>query len=67
MGRTADMVNRQRTVKGIYISCTGCNTEMEIEKPVTVNVPYCGSCGKIVLDVTQKYCCWCGCKFDGQD
>jgi hypothetical protein len=31
---------------------------------VQMDMPYCGDCGKIVFDCQQKYCCWCGGKFE---
>lgn len=38
-------------------------TEERISNSRT-ELPYCGSCGKCVLDLQQNYCMWCGNKFE---
>lgn len=44
--------------------CPECNHEYQTGSQTELNMPYCGECGKIVLDATQIYCCWCGCEFN---
>lgn len=43
-----------------YITCPECKTEIQIAKPVEGDYPYCGGCGKVVLDAEQSFCGWCG-------
>jgi len=43
--------------------CPDCGRK-EIKTPIMTNMPYCSGCHKIVLDCTQKYCCWCGVEFE---
>ena len=38
----------------------GRGKEIEIEHPVKLKLPYCGFCGKTLLDANQNYCGWCG-------
>lgn len=62
----AKMVMRLRHVGGYrYVRCENCRHEMQTEKPIQLHMPYCGECGMIVLDLMQKYCCWCGSEFTG--
>jgi len=45
--------------------CEKCNEVVEItKKHIELEMPYCGECGKIVLDLAQNYCCWCGESFE---
>jgi hypothetical protein len=63
----AKIIHRERHVGGYrYVNCPECKTEIQTEKPILLPMPYCGECGMIVFDAAQKFCCWCGCKFDGQ-
>jgi len=42
--------------------CESCNKEVEITKGkfIELEMPYCNNCGKIIFDLNQNYCCWCG-------
>ncbi|KJD43383.1 hypothetical protein QD47_23045 [Paenibacillus terrae] len=40
--------------------CTNCGHVDHTGGEATITLPYCGACGKVVLDITQKFCCWCG-------
>lgn len=48
-----------------YVNCPECQTEIETNHPVQLDMPYCSDCKMIVLDANQKYCCWCGVEFKG--
>ncbi len=62
---TAKIIPRKRTVGSYkYNECENCGHENAIEKPLRTDMPYCGYCGKIVLDAAQNYCCWCGSEFE---
>ena len=42
---------------------TVCKCGEIIEKghpEYALEMPYCSYCGKIILDINQNYCCWCG-------
>jgi len=44
--------------------CETCKKEIPITASnIELEMPYCSECGKIVLDCSQNYCCWCGEKF----
>ena len=59
------MVSKKRINGGYkYVQCPKCGEEIQTSKPIELNLPYCSSCGKIVLDAAQIYCCWCGEKFE---
>lgn len=61
----AEIVHKERIVGGYeYKQCPTCKTEIEIRHPSEMHMPYCSDCGRIVLDAEQKYCCWCGMKFN---
>jgi len=61
----AKMVYKNRVMGGYkYVSCPKCNYEIEVNHPIELGMPYCSDCDGIVLDATQKYCCWCGEKFE---
>lgn len=60
----AKMMHRDRITGGYeYMRCPKCHTEIEINHPIKVRMPYCSECGRIILDAEQRYCCWCGAKF----
>lgn len=45
--------------------CQQCKAKVPITNSVIrIEMPYCNNCGKIVFDLNQKYCCWCGEKFE---
>lgn len=41
-------------------TCTQCGHLDHTGSESTLDLPYCGACGKVVLDINQSYCCWCG-------
>jgi hypothetical protein len=49
------------------VVCPHCEKDFQHGTRTEMPMPYCGNCGKIVLDASQKFCGWCGCKFDGQE
>ena len=62
--KLATMILKKRITGGYkYVKCE-CGKEIEVSKPIELKMPYCSSCGKIVLDAAQIYCCWCGEKFE---
>jgi hypothetical protein len=61
----AKMVYHKKVCGGYkYVDCPTCKSSIEISRSCELEMPYCGSCGKIVLDAAQKYCCWCGKAFN---
>lgn len=61
----AEMIYKSRSLGGHrYKTCPNCHHEIETEHPIRLDMPYCGDCGKIVLDANQQYCCWCGERFE---
>jgi transcription elongation factor Elf1 len=61
------IVLKKRTVGGYkYSKCEECKHEKMIEKPIQLDLPYCGSCGKSVEDANQKFCGWCGIQFESE-
>lgn len=61
----AEIVCYTRLVGGYkYMNCPHCDGVVEVDKPRKLSMPYCSDCGKIVLDATQVYCCWCGKRFE---
>ena len=52
--------------KYVTAKCRYCRVESEIQidKPVKLDLPYCSNCNKIVFDCTQNFCCWCGEEFE---
>lgn len=40
--------------------CPKCNHAYQTVGERLVSLPYCGACGKTVLDLNHKYCGWCG-------
>jgi hypothetical protein len=60
----AKIVYEKRVAGGYeYIKCPTCKTEIETRHPIELELPYCGDCGRMVLDAEQVYCCWCGQEF----
>ena len=62
----AEIILKRRLAMGHnHIDCPHCG---KVARPVSpgiyLDMPYCGECGKVVLDAGQKYCCWCGTKFE---
>lgn len=43
-----------------HVSCPNCGAEVVSSKPDEGNFPYCGGCGKVILDISQPFCGWCG-------
>lgn len=63
----ARIIYKERHIGGYkYTQCPRCNHEFEIEHPMEFKMPYCSTCGKIILDAAQNYCCWCGEKIEEQ-
>lgn len=61
----AKIIYKNRSHGGYkYTSCPICNNTVEVDRPVQLEMPYCGDCGMIVLDCSQKFCCWCGAAFE---
>jgi Zn ribbon nucleic-acid-binding protein len=59
------IILRKRHIGGYkYRNCPDCKTEIETEHPIRIEMPYCGSCGKSVEDISHKYCGWCGSEFE---
>lgn len=59
----AKIIDKKRLNGGYkYVKCE-CDKEIEIDKPMTLKLPYCSECNKIVFDANQNYCCWCGSYF----
>lgn len=60
------VVHRHRVLGGYkYATCPTCKTEIKTEQPCEGDYPYCGGCGKVILDAEQPFCGWCGRKLDG--
>jgi transcription elongation factor Elf1 len=51
---------KSRNISGKYFTCPECKVETQIQKPLTLNSPYCGACGKSIEDAAHKFCGWCG-------
>ena len=61
MTHESTVIWRLRNIGGFeYQTCSNCGHEDEIQRPTRTELPYCGSCGKAVLDIAQNYCGWCG-------
>ncbi len=48
-----------------YAQCPNCynpllHNSIVSDKPFESLIPYCGHCGKVIFDISQNYCCWCG-------
>ncbi len=64
----AEIILRSRSVgNDRYVQCPECRHDIQIEAQTRLDMPYCSSCGKIVLDANQRYCCWCGVCFGEDD
>lgn len=58
---------KDRTIGGYkYINCPECEHEIRTEKPIRLDLPYCGECGKAIEDPNQNYCGWCGCALNDE-
>jgi hypothetical protein len=55
-------------VVGSYdrVICPHCGLDFQHGQRVEMPMPYCENCGKIVFDITQRFCCWCGSKFENR-
>jgi len=47
-----------------YATCELCGHNMQIDKPIKTDLPYCSNCRTFLLDAGQKYCFCCGEKFE---
>lgn len=57
----AKIVMKRRHFGGYrYHKCKSCGNEDTIQKPIEINLPYCGSCGMSIVDAAHKFCGWCG-------
>jgi len=64
----SNIIFKERLLGGYkYIKCPQCNHGFETEQPKQTRMPYCNQCNKIILDLTQKFCCWCGVKFKKEE
>lgn len=62
----AKIVFKNRVISGeSEVVCRACGEIVEERTPsYRTEMPYCGECGKCVLDLSQKYCMWCGERFE---
>lgn len=63
------VINQIKRIVGNYRDdiCPECKHKYQTGGQSEISMPYCGGCGKIVLDATQNFCCWCGCEFEEGD
>lgn len=65
--KSNDIIQIGRVVKKHACSDCGSENTFVFTSQERVDMPYCGNCGKIVYDICQKYCCYCGIKFKNSD
>ena len=57
------VVMKRRYIGGYrYHNCDSCGHSNLTEKPIELDLPYCGDCGMSIVDAAHKFCGWCGSK-----